>query len=230
MERSEFYGKKICHTQNGVSPRPGRRSMGDGRKADFGQFLLPRIGQPHGHGAGSLLRRRHNGQIWSGQEKNPTTNYWTANQPAWLDSCVEFFFAPDMSDPLNYLNFEQSLGGALLIQKGTQDDRRYIPHTDEPFKIQKHIDDNGGKSNFSYPFHSFPCITANSTQTLKETSSSATKTKTYTLPGTKLNRRSLHSIVRNSSQTFKCAYSTSWHIFNTHYCAYSLLKFSHFLV
>lgn len=142
-------------------------------------------------------------------EKNPTTNYWTANQPAWLDSCVEFFFAPDMSDPLNYLNFEQSLGGALLIQKGTQDDRRYIPHTDEPFKIQKHIDDNGGKSNFSYPFHSFPCITANSTQTLKETSSSATKTKTYTLPGTKLNRRSLHSIVRNSSQTFKCAYSTS---------------------
>ena len=85
-------------------------------------------------------------------EKNPTTNYWTANQPAWLDSCVEFFFTPDMSDPLNYLNFEQSLGGALLIQKGTQDDRRYIPHTDEPFKIQKHIDDNGWKIKFFVPF------------------------------------------------------------------------------
>lgn len=85
-------------------------------------------------------------------EKDPTANYWTANQPAWLDSCAEFFFAPDASDPMNYLNFEQSVGGALLIQKGTQDDRFYIPHTDAPFKIEKKICDEGWKIKFFIPF------------------------------------------------------------------------------
>lgn len=86
-------------------------------------------------------------------EKNPVTKYSHANQPAWTDSCVEFFLAPYPDEKGNYLNFEQSLGGALLLQKGPNAaDRVYIPHSDEFFETEKHIDENGWKIKFFIPF------------------------------------------------------------------------------
>ena len=86
-------------------------------------------------------------------EKNPVIKYSHANQPAWTDSCVEFFLAPYPDEKGNYLNFEQSLGGALLLQKGPNAvDRTYIPHSDEFFETEKHIDENGWKIKFFIPF------------------------------------------------------------------------------
>lgn len=86
-------------------------------------------------------------------EKNPVIKYSHANQPAWTDSCVEFFLAPYPDEKGNYLNFEQSLGGALLLQKGPNAaDRVYIPHSDEYFETEKHIDENGWKIKFFIPF------------------------------------------------------------------------------
>ena len=86
-------------------------------------------------------------------EKNPVTKYSHANQPAWTDSCVEFFLAPYPDEQGNYLNFEQSLGGALLLQKGPNAaDRTYIPHSDEFFETEKYIDENGWKIKFFIPF------------------------------------------------------------------------------
>ena len=86
-------------------------------------------------------------------EKNPVTKYSHANQPAWTDSCVEFFLAPYPDEKGNYLNFEQSLGGALLLQKGPNAaDRVYIPHSDEYFETEKQIDENGWKIKFFIPF------------------------------------------------------------------------------
>lgn len=86
-------------------------------------------------------------------EKNPVTKYSHSNQPAWTDSCVEFFLAPYPDEKGNYLNFEQSLGGALLLQKGPNAaDRVYIPHSDEYFETEKQIDENGWKIKFFIPF------------------------------------------------------------------------------
>lgn len=86
-------------------------------------------------------------------EKNPVTKYSHANQPAWTDSCVEFFLAPYPDEKGNYLNFEQSLGGALLLQKGPNAaDRTYIPHSDELFETERHIDADGWKIKFFIPF------------------------------------------------------------------------------
>lgn len=86
-------------------------------------------------------------------EKNPVIKYSHANQPAWTDSCVEFFLAPYPDEKGNYLNFEQSLGGALLLQKGPNAANRvYIPHSDEFFETEKHIDENGWKIKFFIPF------------------------------------------------------------------------------
>ena len=86
-------------------------------------------------------------------EKNPVIKYSHANQPAWTDSCVEMFLAPYPDEKGNYLNFEQSLGGALLLQKGPNAaDRTYIPHSDEFFETEKHIDENGWKIKFFIPF------------------------------------------------------------------------------
>lgn len=86
-------------------------------------------------------------------EKNPVIKYSHANQPAWTDSCVEFFLAPYPDEQGNYLNFEQSLGGALLLQKGPNAaDRTYIPHSDEYFETEKQIDENGWKIKFFIPF------------------------------------------------------------------------------
>lgn len=86
-------------------------------------------------------------------EKNPVIKYSHANQPAWTDSCVEFFLAPYPDEKGNYLNFEQSLGGALLLQKGPNAaDRVYIPHSDEYFETEKQIDENGWKIRFFIPF------------------------------------------------------------------------------
>ena len=86
-------------------------------------------------------------------EKNPVIKYSHANQPAWTDSCVEFFLAPYPDEKGNYLNFEQSLGGALLLQKGPNAaDRVYIPHSDEYFETEKQIDENGWKIKFFIPF------------------------------------------------------------------------------
>lgn len=86
-------------------------------------------------------------------EKNPVIKYSHANQPAWTDSCVEFFLAPYPDEQGNYLNFEQSLGGALLLQKGPNAaDRTYIPHSDEFFETEKYIDENGWKIKFFIPF------------------------------------------------------------------------------
>ena len=86
-------------------------------------------------------------------EKNPVIKYSHANQPAWTDSCVEFFLAPYPDEKGNYLNFEQSLGGALLLQKGPNEaDRVYIPHSDEYFETDKQIDENGWKIKFFIPF------------------------------------------------------------------------------
>ncbi len=86
-------------------------------------------------------------------ETDPVTRYSHANQPAWLDSCVEFFFAPYEDDKKNYLNFEQSVGGALLIQKGPDAaDRTYIPHEDDEFKTERQIRSNGWCIQFFIPF------------------------------------------------------------------------------
>lgn len=86
-------------------------------------------------------------------EKNPVIKYSHANQPAWTDSCVEFFLAPYPDEKGNYLNFEQSLGGALLLQKGPNAaDRVYIPHSDEYFETEKQIDENSWKIKFFIPF------------------------------------------------------------------------------
>lgn len=86
-------------------------------------------------------------------EKNPVIKYSHANQPAWTDSCVEFFLVPYPDEQGNYLNFEQSLGGALLLQKGPNAaDRTYIPHSDEYFETEKQIDENGWKIKFFIPF------------------------------------------------------------------------------
>lgn len=66
---------------------------------------------------------------------------------------MEFFLAPYPDEKGNYLNFEQSLGGALLLQKGPNAaDRVYIPHSDEYFETEKQIDENGWKIKFFIPF------------------------------------------------------------------------------
>lgn len=86
-------------------------------------------------------------------EKNPVTRYSEPNQPAWLDSCVEFFFSPCENDNKQYLNFEQSLGGALLLQIGSgAEDRKYIPHDDKTFATERRIDENGWAIKFYIPF------------------------------------------------------------------------------
>lgn len=86
-------------------------------------------------------------------ETDPVIRYSHANQPAWLDSCVEFFFAPYEDEKKNYLNFEQSVGGALLIQKGPDAaDRTYIPHEDDEFKTERQIRSNGWCIQFFIPF------------------------------------------------------------------------------
>lgn len=91
---------------------------------------------------------------FEGDEKNPVTKYSHANQPAWTDSCVEFFLAPCPDEAGNYLNFEQSLGGALLVQKGPNGaDRTYIPHSDDFFETEKYIGENGWKIKFFIPFN-----------------------------------------------------------------------------
>ena len=86
-------------------------------------------------------------------EKNPIMRYSHSNQPAWLDSCVEFFFAPYPDKDGTYFNFEQSLGGALLVQKGTNSaDRIYIPHSDDYFHTEREIHNDGWSIQFFIPF------------------------------------------------------------------------------
>lgn len=40
----------------------------------------------------------------------------TINGPVWEDSCVEFFFSPDMNLPERYFNLEINCGGTPLMQ------------------------------------------------------------------------------------------------------------------
>lgn len=85
-------------------------------------------------------------------EKEPSTRYSGFNDPAWLDSCVEFFFAPNSAQPNVYINFEQSAGGALLIQKGTKADRMYLEGSLEEFEIEREICEDGWSVKFFVPF------------------------------------------------------------------------------
>ena len=85
-------------------------------------------------------------------ETDPATRYSSFNDPAWLDSCVEFFFAPDGTQPDVYLNFEQSAGGALLIQKGTKSDRTNLEGSLAEFEIERDIREDGWSVKFFVPF------------------------------------------------------------------------------
>lgn len=42
------------------------------------------------------------------------------------DSCVEFFFSPDMNEPLKYFNLEINAGGTPLMQYATMPRKQYI--------------------------------------------------------------------------------------------------------
>lgn len=85
-------------------------------------------------------------------EKDPYKKYHKLNEPACVDSCVEFFFAPDGKVPDRYLNFEQSAGGALLIQTGTCNKRDYIGDKIETFEIEIFDDSEGWKAKWFLPF------------------------------------------------------------------------------
>lgn len=52
------------------------------------------------------------------REKNILNRFAEQNDPVYLDSCLEFFFSPESSDP-RYFNFEMNPSGALLIGFGS---------------------------------------------------------------------------------------------------------------
>ena len=85
-------------------------------------------------------------------EQNPHAQYHGLNDPSWLDSCVEWFLAPD-NDDANYINFEQSAGGALLIGKGTsRHNRALLGDTIEEFEIEREIREDGWSVKLFIPF------------------------------------------------------------------------------
>ena len=72
-------------------------------------------------------------------EKNPVARYKNLNDPACLDSCVEFFFSPFAGMPGEYMNFELGAAGALLIQTGDKNNRQYVGEDIGVFKTETQI-------------------------------------------------------------------------------------------
>jgi hypothetical protein len=48
-----------------------------------------------------------------------------SNGPVYEDSCVEFFFSPDVNNPLFYFNLEINCGGVALMQFATEPRKKY---------------------------------------------------------------------------------------------------------
>jgi hypothetical protein len=58
----------------------------------------------------------------------------TSNGPVYEDSCVEFFFSPDVISPLKYFNLEINCGGTPLMRYNTVPRKEYISMQDVDFK------------------------------------------------------------------------------------------------
>jgi hypothetical protein len=70
-----------------------------------------------------------------------------------LDSCLEFFFAPNEGDP-RYFNFEFNPRGAMYLGFGSDRNhsiRQYLPHYRELFAVKPFTVEHGWGIEFSIP-------------------------------------------------------------------------------
>lgn len=78
--------------------------------------------------------------------------YHKLNEPAYTDSCVEFFFNPCPQKGNVYMNLELGAGGALLVQTGTSRyDRVFIETDIKQFKIDINIKESGWAARLFIP-------------------------------------------------------------------------------
>lgn len=86
------------------------------------------------------------------KECNPVATYTKPNDPVCRDSCVEFFFTPNLED-LHYLSFEINPLGTLLIGFGTSgNDIRYLNTDRELFKIETNMEQDCWQVKYQIPF------------------------------------------------------------------------------
>lgn len=96
--------------------------------------------------------------LFETNEKDVLARYHNLNDPAYTDSCMEFFFNPCPQKGNRYMNLELGAGGALLIQTGTsRHDRVYIDTCLEQFKIDIKIRDDGWNARIFVPFKFILC-------------------------------------------------------------------------
>ncbi len=77
--------------------------------------------------------------------------YTERNSPVCLDSCMEFFFSPDINKDF-YINFEVNALGAFLIGAGIKGDRIRCSDDEKQFEIKPRLYEDGWMVSFKLPF------------------------------------------------------------------------------
>ncbi len=77
--------------------------------------------------------------------------YTERNSPVCTDSCMEFFFSPDINKDF-YMNFEVNALGAFLIGAGKKGDRIRCMDDEKLFDIKPCLCEKGWKVSFKLPF------------------------------------------------------------------------------
>lgn len=76
------------------------------------------------------------------------------DETIWCDSCVEFFFNPDPKDSDQYLSFELSATGAMLVNIGKDRfDRKFYREDFSIFEIETRIGENGWQAKLFIPYN-----------------------------------------------------------------------------
>lgn len=89
-------------------------------------------------------------------EQSPVIRYLGANEPVYLDSCVEFFLQPMPETDRRYLNFEFNAAGTLLLGLGVDRNNRDQSYGLEPerFSIvaERGLADEAGRIYWTLSF------------------------------------------------------------------------------
>lgn len=86
------------------------------------------------------------------RETDIVATYTEPNDPVCRDSCVEFFFTPNLTDP-HYLSFEVNPLGTMLIGFGTSgQDIRYLSTDRTLFRIEASMEPESWSVQYTIPF------------------------------------------------------------------------------
>lgn len=92
--------------------------------------------------------------LYESDETEVLARYHGLNEPVCTDSCVELFLNPNPQKSADYLNFEVSAGGGIMVGKGDGRHERHNFDTVrvEDFRIEKEIRADGWTMCFFIPF------------------------------------------------------------------------------